>query len=402
MSSAPTYHSTTEASSAGNKWVLPVALVGVVLLVALLIWLFRGSPDLDTGYGRRTGPEYRASVNGTVVFSEMFRQSGRNVTSIDKLSPKLQKYSTIVWFPDDFGVPTKEQREQLELWLTGGTDRTLIYVGRDYDAATAYWTRVLPTAPPEQATEIKRKLADAKSKFAEQRARLPKEEDAEWFKVQESSLKKVTKVEGPFANPNTEDAKNLDITLNSRLVKPIAKVVNGIEDPIVESLLSSEGDDLIYKVEKSEREWGDGGKIIVVTNGSMLLNYPLINKENRKIAGKLIAECAPDGDVAFLESGRGGPSIDKKSTEKPDREWPFPMNAIVFHLVMLSIVYCLARSAIFGRARELPADSPSDFGKHISALGKLMQRTKDQTYAFARLQQYRQHGKRDSGKTHKK
>lgn len=402
MSSAPTYHSTSEASSAGNKWALPVALVGVVLLIALLIWLFRGSPELNTGYGRRTGADYRASVNGTLVFSEMFRQSGRNVTSIEKLSPKLRKYSTIVWFPDDFGVPTVDQRQWLEQWLSEGNNRTLIYVGRDYDAATAYWTRVLPTAPPGQAAEIKRKLADAKSKFAEQRARLPKDAYSRWFIVREVAPRKVTTVDGSWAEGI--DEKQLDIVINSRLAETAEKdrpKDDSTPIPDFESLLSSGGDALIYKAEMNG-DWGYQGKIIVVTNGSMLLNYPLINKENRKIAGQLIAECAPDGDVAFLESGRGGPSIEKKSSEKPDREWPFPMNAIVFHLVMLSIVFCLARSAIFGRARELPADSPSDFGKHISALGKLMQRTKDQAYAYARLQQYRQHGKRDSGKSHKK
>lgn len=399
MSSAPTYHSTSEASAAGNKWVLPAALVAVVLFVGLLIYLFRGAPELETGYGRRTGADYRASVNGTVVLSELFRKSGRTVTSIDKLSAnKLRKYSTIVWFPNDFGVPTLEQRKELEQWLSEQSNRRLIYVGRDYDAATAYWSRVLPTAPASQIPEIKRKLADSKSKFAEERARMPQDADARWFIVREGSVKKVTKVEGEWSKDL--DATQLDITLNSRLDQPTAKDEKTRDLlPKFKTLLSSEGEPVIYRA--SRPEWNNG-QIIVVTNGSILLNYPLINKENRKIAGKLIAECAPGGDVAFLESGRGGPTIEKKSSEKPDREWPFPMNAIVFHLVMLSVVFCLGRSAIFGRALELPADSPSDFGKHITALGKLMQRTKDQNYAYARLQQYRQHGKRDSGKSHKK
>ncbi len=404
MNAAPAYHSTTEAAAGGNKWLLPVSLGCLVLVVILLIWWFRGGPELHTGYGRRTGNEHRDSVNGTIVLSEMFRQSGCSVTSIERLSPKLQKYKTIVWFPNDFDVPTVEQRKELEQWLSDGRAnnerRTLIYVGRDYDAATAYWSKVLPDAPENQKDEIKHKLADAKSKYAEARERMPKDAYARWFVTREAKPRKVTKLEGDWAEGI--DAKQVDISLNTRLAAPSEKDrPKGNDDviPDLEPLLTSEGEPIVFEV--TDDAWF-GGRVIVVSNGSMFLNYPLINKENRKLAGKLIAETEPDGAVAFLESDRGGPPIEKKSTEKPNAAWPFPMNAIVFHLVMLSLVYCLARSAIFGRARELPTDSPSDFGKHITALGKLMQRTKDQAYAYARLQQYRQHAKRDSGKAHKK
>lgn len=404
MSAAPTYHSTNEAAAGGNKWVLPVSLICVVLVVILLIWWYRGKPELRVGYGRRMGSEHRTSVNGTVVLSEMFRQSGRSVTSIERISPKLEKYQTIVWFPNDFDVPTVEQREQLELWLSNSrasnAKRTLVYAGRDYDAATAYWTKVLPDAPANQKEEIKHKLAEAKSKFAESRARMPKNAYAKWFVTRDGKVRKVTTLEGDWADGI--QATEVDISLNTRLAEPTEKDrPKGNSDvlPDFEPLLTSEGEAIVTRV--TDTAWF-GGEVIVVSNGSMLLNYPLINHENRKLAGKLIAECDPNGAVAFLESERGGPPIEKKSNEKPNAAWPFPMNAIVFHLVMLSLVYCLARSAIFGRARELPADSPSDFGKHIAALGKLMQRTKDQAYAYARLQQYRQHAKRDSGKTHKK
>jgi len=69
---------------------------------------------------------------------------------------------------------------------------------------------------------------------------------------------------------------------------------------------------------------------------------------------------------------------------------------------VLGIVVCLSRSPIFGRPRELPADSPSDFGKHVAALGKLLAATKDRNYAHARLAQYRQIAERRSGRSHLK
>ena len=109
----------------------------------------------------------------------------------------------------------------------------------------------------------------------------------------------------------------------------------------------------------------------------------------------------------FIESGEGGPAVlDKEPTGGLPTALEllkiWPLNAILLHLTVLGIVLCLARSPIFGRPRELPADSPADFGKHIEALGKLLARTKDRTYAQARLAQYRQIGQRRSGKSHLK
>jgi hypothetical protein len=79
----------------------------------------------------------------------------------------------------------------------------------------------------------------------------------------------------------------------------------------------------------------------------------------------------------------------------------WPLNAILLHLTILGIVFCLARSPIFGRPRELPPDSPADFGKHVAALGRLLARTKDRNYAHSRLAQYRQFADRKSNLPHR-
>lgn len=387
-------------SETGNKYLLPGVIVGLIALALLLAWWFRGRDQLQTGYGRRSGPEQRNSVNGTFAFSEMFRQTGRTVTSVDRLSPRLRRFQTIVWFPDDYARPKDEQLDFLEQWMSEESGRTVIYVGRDYDAASAYWTRILPLAPPDQEAEVRRQLADAKSKYQTSRTSVPQSQYARWFTMKSGPVQKVTTLSGPWAAG--VDVRKAELTLASRLDPPKKKdAPAGSQHPPPDTLtplLQSGQETLIFRA--SDSAW-IGGKVIVVNNGSSLLNYPLINKEHRKLAARLIAEC-PDGEVAFLESGAGGPAVEHKSLPKPHQTWPFPMNAIVFHLVALAIIFCLARAPIFGRPRTLPSDSPADFGKHIRALGKLMQRTKDQAYAYARLQQYRQHGKRDSGKSHKK
>ena len=111
--------------------------------------------------------------------------------------------------------------------------------------------------------------------------------------------------------------------------------------------------------------------------------------------------------VVFIESEAGGPPIlDKEPTggfpTPLDLLKVWPLNAMLLHLAVLGIVVCLARSPIFGRPRELPAESPADFGKHVAALGKLLARTRDRNYAQARIAQYRQVAERRSGRSHLK
>jgi hypothetical protein len=78
------------------------------------------------------------------------------------------------------------------------------------------------------------------------------------------------------------------------------------------------------------------------------------------------------------------------------------LNAILVHMSVLGIVFCLARFPIFGRPRELPSEASADFGKHVGALGDLLSRSQDRNYALTRLMQYRELAKRDSGKSHLK
>ena len=158
-------------------------------------------------------------------------------------------------------------------------------------------------------------------------------------------------------------------------------------------LLGSHDDPLVTRVwDESFRE---GNQVIVVTNGSFLLNLPLVNHEHRKLAGRLIAASGAPGKVAFVESGPGGPPV---LDEEPDTGLPtglealivWPIGCILMHLAVVGILYCFAGYPIFGRPQELPADSVADFRKHIDAVGELLQRTNEAGYAAERLTQYQQ------------
>jgi hypothetical protein len=407
--SATTKSPSGGASGAAPVWLWPaVGLLAAVLLVIVGYGLRGGvrNETLPDGYGRRRGTENVRSASGTSVLAEMFKAAGHRVTNASRLSPRLNESDILVWAPDDFEPPTTEQREFLEEWLGSGSGRVLIYIGRDYDAAPDYWDHVLPTAPPEDQDEVRRRREFAKVAYKGRRAEMPDQQYARWFTVRrDKPVKKVTSLEGKWAAGI--DPKKINIVLRGRLEIP-APADKGTADPEIpadfEPLLRSQGEMLATRV--TDPAWGDG-EVIVLANGSWVLNYPLVNHEHRKLAARLVNECgAAAGKVTFIESGPGGPPVLDREPSDGDSPLAFmdvwPINAIIIHLTILGIVLCLARSPIFGRPRDLPTEPAADFGKHVAALGELLARTQDRNYAQGRLLHYRQLAKRESGKSHRK
>lgn len=341
---------------------------------------------IETGYGRRAGPGATGSVNGTAVLGEMFEQVGHKVFSWRRLSPKLQERADcIVWFPDDFEPPSADVRRWLDQWLSERPGRTLIYVGRDFDAAGWYWDTIAPTAPEEQQAEIRRRAVKDKSDFNARRAAMPKSKDCDWFTLDsQPPRRKVRSLQGQSEWHRDMDPAKLDVELGCRFLPTTD----------TEVLLESEGDMLI-----GYRRW-HRSQVIVVTNGSFLLNLPLVNHEHRKLAGKLIDKIGPPSQtVVFLESGSDGPPIrdDDPLASPPTGVEIFnvwPTNWILLHLAAVGVIFCCWRFPIFGRPYEPRPDSPSDFGKHIDAMAALLERTGNHGYARTRLLHYQQTTKR--------
>ncbi|HUE70687.1 MAG TPA: DUF4350 domain-containing protein [Pirellulaceae bacterium] len=420
-----------------RRALIVAGVAGVVLFFGLIYYWQHSTAwgqSLNARYGRRSG-RGADSVNGTSVLAHMFALRGFRVRTADRLSPKLRKSAdVIVWAPDSFHPPTKKHREYLERWLSDGDGRTLIYIGRDYDAAAAYWKSVAPSASGEDAKKMA-ELADRAQKSHElSRGSMPSKEYARWFTVkgqgtgdreqgtgdrgQETGDRgqkppltthhsplttTVKELSGPWAEGI--DAAKADISLHGRLDLPVEADATGEGDPLppddVEPLLVARGDPLAFRLR--DFAWDDG-QVIVVANGSFLLNYPLINPQHRKLAARLIDECG-GSEAIFLESGPAGPEILEKDPPQTGglamlRIWP--LNAMVIHLTVFGIVLCLAYWPIFGRPKELPGENPADFGRHVTSLGQLMARTKNLAYAQSRLVQYQQQARRGSGTSHRK
>ena len=359
------------------------------LTTILVVLLLSGcSSDLDTAYGQRQGFGASKSVNGTAVLSELFQQAGHRVFSWSVLSPCLETQADcIVWFPNDFEPPTKEVRKWLEKWLGARAGRTLIYVGRDFDAARWYWKRVLPSAPPEQKTLLQERLTEAEQAFEFRRQSKSKTEKAEkpkrgeWFAIDDRAKpRQVHTLDAGSIWRRGIDASRLEIELNSRMILP----------KWTKTLLASNSDAIVGREEIGK------GQLILVANGSFLLNLPLVNHEHRKLAGKLIDMVGPAGKtVVFLESYAGGPLIrdaDPAANDSSGLEIfnSWPTNWILLHLAVLGIVFCFSRWPIFGLAHEKPSVSEADFGRHIDALAEMLERSHDTSYAMERVVNFKE------------
>ncbi|HUY87108.1 MAG TPA: hypothetical protein VMV10_00075 [Pirellulales bacterium] len=353
--------------------------------ISLALALTGCEDGINKIYGQRGGLG-ADSVNGTAVLANMFQQAGHRVSTTSRLTPRLkERAEVIVWAPDDFSPPKPAVIQWFDEWWLDSPDRLLIYIGRDYDAAPKYWRRVQVGAPAEQLPEIKRRLAKDQSDYLAERGAGAGSADCEWFSIKRrGKRRKVASLTGDPKWLAGINAKQLDIELRGKCT-PAADA---------QVVLASSGDSIVTRQRKH------AGELILVVNGSFLLNLPLVNHEHRKLASKLIAEAGADRRVLFLESGAGGPSVlDEDPPDVPRNGMEIfgvkPFSVILLHLAFLGMIFCAARFPIFGRPRELAPPPLSDFGRHVWALGQLLQRTQDRAYALGRLLYYQQHVRRE-------
>lgn len=397
----------------------------VWLMAAALSLVLAGclGSDVDTTYGERNGK----SINGTGVLADMFRRAGYRVSTWRRLSPRLEQASTLVWFNDSDDPPTWEQRQFISEWLSHGVERTFVYVAHDFDASYQYWSQLQGEASPALWNEVTRRRAQAVMDRDQGQSKPPKlfagwyvqdvvdaryvarELQGEWSEGIDS---RATQIEARthLVIPANGDEKLPDNSLTARLLA--SSGVPGPEDSNTpdqeaslellrhlegqlerEPLLTTErGHHLVVRIRQGEEatfQMWDGGQILVVANGSFLLNLPLVNPEHRKLAGKLIDECGYPDRVVFLEGSL--PVIHEESDDDAGglslfRVWP--LNLFLIHGVALGFLYCLARFPIFGRARRLDSGPVTDFYKHIAAVGDWLEKTGNWKYAKQLIENY--------------
>ena len=354
---------------------------------------------VSTEYGKVTGSSGGASVNSTSVFFGMFGERGFDTKRYKRISPRIKRYETVVWFPDRQNVPSERAIKVLEKWLDEGYARTIIYVARDFDAEVEYYRQLVKTCDTENQEEARRLLAESQIRQDRRLAYFADEDDPEvcdWFEHTYDRRQTAKSISGPLTEGVDVAASNVEYA--TRLAPP----QNPPEDKerAVTILLSTDGVEFAYALHEGtdgDTDLEHRNKIIVVSNGSFLLNYALVNRENRKLAGNLIDQCE-GSSVVFLESGRGDIEIsDRDSLNHNTWAWiaQRPLRYIIPHFLMWGVLFCFVFYPIFGRPRRLKDDGNASFRDHVVAIGKLMKRTGNADEAMNKIDRYQQANSRD-------
>jgi hypothetical protein len=358
-----------------RRWLTAAPVVLSLLLAGC------GEEEIVVDYGHRAGTTGAESLNGTAVFGRMFESAGHQVESKRVLAPSLDEVQTIVWFPDSYRVPAEDARDWLDRWLWSEPGRTLIYVGRGYDAEPRYWQQVASQLPADVKPQATLRRTRAESRVRAERGHLPDHDECDWFElINNDPVTEISSLEGPWAAD--VDVAKADLELTQQM----------IPTEWFEVLLESKDQALVSReVRRVGNTWRQR---VFVANGSFLLNFGLVNHENRKLAGRLIESVGPPGRVVFLESGENGPRM-LDGDSKPELPQTlalfavWPINAVLLHFVVLGIIFGFASWPIFGNPKAEESAGASNFSDHAVALGKLLQRTQQHGYAARRVAEYR-------------
>jgi uncharacterized protein DUF4350 len=361
-------------------------LVFSVSLGALLPGCARG-PETDYGVSRGK------SLNGTSAFASLLRHRGHEVRAAIRLTDELAGWAGgIVRFAPYPGPPEEAEAAWYHRWLAEDPDRWLIYVVRDFDTLAEYWKDVRDSlseaTEADRRTEAEEKRGDA-ANWVDRLPHKPKKTGnrEDWFTVESAagSPKVCAKLEGLWAEGI--DARAAALTLHEAIQSDRRSI-----------LLS--GDDKPLVLDKSVI---GRGRILIVANGSFLLNEALVKAARRPLAERVAGW--PESEmqhVAFVEGSsptgavEGNPSLWALLGRLPVLRW------VAIQMAVAGVLASLARAPRLGRPRPDPVSGADRPAAHAEALGALLERAAAAGESRELLERYRAwrspHTARESGR----
>ncbi|GIW95783.1 MAG: hypothetical protein KatS3mg110_3824 [Pirellulaceae bacterium] len=377
--------------------------------------------EIRTDYAASTGRVGVASLHGTGLLAEAFRRAGHEVTFTNRLSSGLDKADIVVWFPDDYGCLSDQEARYVRDWLRNHPAGTWIYVRRDYQAVTEYVEQILTqTNNPRQYWHFR-----AWHLLEHQRRRSAHISCTNlgntWFDVDRLPVaEKVVRLSGDPRWLRGVQVDKTDLWLGEKI-----HVKYPLDSASAGELPSEQGLRAGASRKPSDREnnaSGGGpqsnrvarvllgteygpfvvrfdsilpttGKLILVANGSFLLNYGLTNPENEKLAMALIDECQTGHKVVIVRTDP--PEAKLRSGEQEagdDTPWylTWPLVLILAHAGWWGSALLLGRFPIFGQPARDAGNVQPNIGQHVDALGELLAQARDDQYCRTILEEYQQ------------
>jgi len=356
----------------------------VAVLVVVAISSGCGSEaGVETRYGQSRGRVGRESISGTATLAALARRRGNQMAVTGRLSPRLDRQDTIVWFPQQ-GLPSEKTIEYFETWLQAEPNRTLVVVNRGYDLQHSYSRRAARLAEtPHEADTIRRHGARILADELADRRRLANSESCAWFSVQHARIQPqiCERLRGPLL---------LGIEADRCRLQWVDRFHFPAETFERKTLLADGNIPLVTLLTKPD--W-IGSRLLVVSHSAFLLNLELTNRHHRQLAAKLMNyfELSEGSTrIAFLETDTGSPPT---ATDTPPRTtlsmlYQWPLCILVWHAFAAGMIFCMVYFPYLGRPRPEKAVPLTDFGRHVSALGQLLAATRDDLSARRELHYY--------------
>ena len=375
------------------------AAIGVLLALLLVLSVegtgVMGQDRLPVRYGQRGG-QGRVSLNGTSAFARLLQEYDLDVQSASRLTPRIDRYDVLFWFPDSDREDYAEEQERLEAWLRSGTDRRLIIVGRHYDATIDYLTQIGQSQDSEQGLDYRRRLAEAVSVSHLESLKQQGTYFDGWVEWTPGSRRRSSQLGGPWA----AGLENANLTTSRYPNIPSSEDQKSHPTRSYEVKLEADGKPFAVAIQDSL--W-NGGEVIVISNGSFLLNYGLTDERNRQVVANMLDDLDFEDyfwGALFLESDEAGLPVMQReeSGQKTMWDWmtEWPFSFFIPHFLVLGILIYFVFYPIFGRPKNLALPSSTDFGQHGEALGELMEKTRDRAYAIQHINHYHEQTKSDS------
>lgn len=345
------------------------------------------SNTLNTEYGAILGTRGADSINGTKYFAGMFEAQGATVKRSTVIDPKIDQYDTLVWFPDNESVPSAEAVRRLNAWLCSGYRRTLIYVAGGNRATEDYLRVAIGKAPMDQREEYLRRISEEIIRDENSDTRMgqmlfPGDLGAcEWYELSEKRMGKKKFVSGKLlAEGKTYPRMEIDFSCELKPRKEWAP----------ETLLQVGGEAIVYAM-SDQKVRDNESELILISQGAILLNYSLVDKDKQDLASALIRRCEIRQGVLFLESGSDGIEV-RESVVSNHSSWSWiaqpPLCYIVPHVLFLGVLFCFVYFPIFGRPRRVKPRSTSTFRSHVNATAELLSRSNQPNRAINIIRDY--------------
>ena len=389
--------------------------IQIKFLTAIFVTCFllaSGCSKLSTEYGKSSGPSAHRSINAFGTLRSAFENAGYKDRDMVRLTNRLMNNTdVVVWTPQNDMMINSSAVRWLDTWLAQG-QHTLIYISADSGSEEEYWTSAAHRAPPEKRLEYHRRAA--KSKNQRMLARLSSSGSVQypWFSVHQLPLpEKVKHATGPWnlsqgkvdqtttwiedsLSAGTQQLPANDVVLATALSTPKPQAKPRTKYQYRSLLETSNGNSYIGEV--TSKRWGDS-RIIVVSTGSLLTNFGLIQRPNQKLADKIIQQATPknlsQSQVGFLTTD-GSPVVvsdDQQGVPKAsgmELLTVWPVSLLTMHGIFLGLVICLMLLPIFGRPRRISINRHGNFGDHLDAVATLMKRAGGEHYARSKISDY--------------